>query len=66
MGYLTPKEIKEARNKLGMTQSQLAYALRLEPISGRNTIRAWETGKREITGPASLALEALVREQDRK
>lgn len=61
MDYLTSEEIKKIRKTLGMTQAQLADALRLEPKSGRNTVRAWETGKRKITGPSSIALESLIK-----
>jgi DNA-binding transcriptional regulator YiaG len=56
---MTPAEIKAARQALGMTQRQLGEALRLSPDEGR-TVRNWESGRTKISGPASLALEALL------
>ena len=55
---MTPAEIKAARLALGLSQSGLAEALRL--ANGDRTVRNWESGRIAITGPASLALEALV------
>lgn len=56
---MKPSKIRAMRREMGMTQRELAAALRLQPASGRNTVRDWETGKRPITGPASMALECL-------
>lgn len=61
---MTPEQIKNIRKSLGLTQSELAEKLRLEPKSGRNTVRAWEMGKRQITGPSSLALEYLMSKKE--
>ena len=55
---MTPTEILAARKALGLSQTALAGALRL--TNGERTIRNWESGRVAITGPASLALEALV------
>ena len=55
---MTPAEIKAARKALGLSQSGLAKALRL--TNGDRTVRNWESGRIAITGPASLALEALA------
>jgi len=56
---MTPAAVKAARLALGMTQSQLGIALRMSPDQGR-LVRNWESGRNQITGPASLALEALL------
>ena len=56
---MTPDSVKAARLALGLTQSQLGAALRLAPDEGR-TVRNWESGRNKISGPASLALEALL------
>ena len=55
---MTPAQILAARKALGLSQRGLAEALRL--INGDRTVRNWESGRVAITGPASLALEALV------
>lgn len=55
----TPTEVKAARQRLGLSQQELAEVLRLGP-NGERTIRRWEQGDVPITGPASLALEMLV------
>jgi DNA (cytosine-5)-methyltransferase 1 len=60
-----PAEIKEARRSLGLSQTGLAEALRLGP-NGERTVRRWESGDVPITGPASLALELLVRGSKRR
>lgn len=56
---MTPTQVRELRQALGLTQSELAAALRMGS-EGRRTIRRWETGEQAITGPASVALELLV------
>ena len=59
---MTPAEVRAHRQTLGMTQAELATALRLAS-DGKRTVRHWETegGKFQITGPASVALELMVR-----
>ncbi len=59
---MTPAEVRAHRQALGMTQAALAAALRLAS-DGKRTVRHWETegGKFQITGPASVALELMVR-----
>lgn len=58
---MTPAEVRAARAYLNLTQADLARILRMG-ADGRRTIRSWETevGKWPITGPASVALEALL------
>jgi len=56
---MTSAAVKAARLALGMTQSQLGFALRMAPDEGRS-VRNWESGRNPISGPASLALEALL------
>jgi len=57
---LTPEQVKEARLRLGLTQTQLAKRLRMRG-NGARQIRAWESGEAPITGPASLAIEYMLR-----
>lgn len=56
----TAQDVKDAKKKLGWSASEIAEALRLSETSGKTTVRAWLNGKREISGPAAVALEALV------
>ena len=61
---LSPHDVRRARQRMGMTQSELASALGLSG-SGRDTVRCWEMDAdlpkhRDITGPATLALLALL------
>lgn len=58
---MTPKQVRTARKKLGYTQAELADALLLSAANGARTIRAWESGEKEISGPASLALRYMVK-----
>lgn len=56
---MTPHEVRAARQSLGLTQSGLAKALRLS-ADGKRAVRAWEAGERPISGPASVAIEAML------
>lgn len=58
---MTPDAIKAARQRLGLSQAGLAEALRLGP-NGERTIRRWETGEVPVTGPASVAIELLLKD----
>ena len=54
---MTPKQFKEARNKLSLSQAQMAIALRL---NSSRAVRAYELGEREISGPISKLMEIFV------
>jgi DNA-binding transcriptional regulator YiaG len=53
---MTPTTFKSIRQRAGLTQSGLAVRLR---ISDHRTIRKWEKGEREVSGPVSLLMEML-------
>jgi hypothetical protein len=57
---ITAQDVKDAKKKLGWSVGEIADALRLSETSGSTTVRAWMSGKREISGPAAVALEAIV------
>ena len=57
--YMTPEQVREARQRLGLTQSQLADVLRLGG-DGKRLVRRWEAGETRVSGPASVAIEALL------
>jgi len=53
---MTPKQIKTIRKQAGLTQSGLAALLRISDI---RTIRRWETGEIQISGPASIVMQFI-------
>lgn len=53
---MTPERFKSIRIAAGLSVRELAALLR---IKDRSTVWRWETGAREITGPASLLMEML-------
>jgi DNA-binding transcriptional regulator YiaG len=57
---MTPAEARAARAALGLSQQGLAEALRLG-MNGERTIRRWEHGEIPISGPATVAIELLVK-----
>lgn len=56
---MTSDEVRAARYLLGMTQDQLAKALRMGG-DGKRAVRRWESGDRSISGPASVAIEFML------
>lgn len=56
----TAEDVKYAKKQLGLTVSEIADALRLSPSSGSTTVRRWMSGRTEISGPAAVALEAML------
>ena len=56
---MTPAELKQARKTLGLTQAELATALRMGGKRSSQTISDWETG-RDGASPDATACE-LVR-----
>lgn len=56
---LTPDEVREARQTLGLSLTELAILLGLANHDPR-TVRSWETGRREISGPCSAAIRLAV------
>lgn len=65
MTYMTPDDVRRIRMKFGMSQRELAKAIRLGD-NGDRTIRRWEAGAIPVTGPASLALEYLEKGHGKK
>ena len=57
----TPAALYRARKSLGMTQAELADALRLSR-NGERTVRRWEKGEIPISGPAQIAVEWLLKD----
>lgn len=51
----TPKRIRRLRDHLNETQKQFARRLRVNV----NTLRCWEQGKGEPSGPATMVLDLI-------
>lgn len=61
---LTPEQrfVADARQKLGLSASGLAELLGLSNPgnNGATSVRNWEDGKRNPSGPVLIAVEALL------
>lgn len=53
---MTPATFKAIRERAGLTQDQLAKRLR---IADGRTIRRYEDGSREVSGPVSILMELI-------
>ncbi len=58
---MTPAKLKQARQALGYSLTDMADALRLSPENGGDTIRKMEAGKVRITGPIMVAVSAMLK-----
>jgi DNA-binding transcriptional regulator YiaG len=54
---MTPETLRAARTALGLSADRFAKLVRVE--SGR-TVRRWEAGDRDIPGPVSVLVDALL------
>lgn len=59
---MTPADLHAARKRLGMTQEQLAQALRLRG-RGLRSVQRWEAPGGEVPGPVQVAVEGMLREK---
>ena len=57
----TGDHLRQAREAMGWSPADLARALRFEENHGASRILEMEAGKRRITGPVTVAVEALLR-----
>ena len=56
---MTPADLRAARKALGMTQHDLAKALRMGKW-GFQTVSVWERDGSTIPGPVQIAVEAML------
>lgn len=56
---MTASELKAARKQLGMSISELAQMLRMGS-GGARKVQRFEAGDEPVTGPVSVAVEALI------
>jgi hypothetical protein len=62
---MTPEKLKLARHYMGYSVNEMADALRLSPANGgTTTVRKMEAGKINITGPISVAVDAMMKGYD--
>lgn len=57
---MTPENFKEARRKLGLSASQMGRVIGLTGDPGR-TVRRYEAGDIEISGPVQVAIRYILR-----
>lgn len=62
MNVTTPADLKAARQELGWSLRTMARALRLAgtPDKAATRVREMEDGRREISGPVAVAVEAFL------
>jgi len=62
MTIQTPDDLKAARARLGWSLRQMARALRLAgtPDKAATRVREMEDGRRDISGPVAVAVEAFL------
>lgn len=56
---MTPEQFRKIRKKLGLSANQMGTALGLRGDPGR-TVRRYEAGDIEITGPVQTAMLAMA------
>jgi DNA-binding transcriptional regulator YiaG len=59
ISMMLPDDVRDARRAMGLTQHDLAVLLRMGG-DGKRAVRRWEAGDRHISGPASVAIEAML------
>jgi len=57
----TGDHIRQAREAMGWTPEELGRALRFSDKHGGSRILEMEAGKRQISGPVTVAVEALLK-----
>ncbi len=58
---MTPEQFKETRDRLGLTQGQLAYKIGLS----ERAVRYYEQGGRAIPAPVSMLLQGFLKAVER-
>jgi cytoskeletal protein RodZ len=60
---MTGDNLRDARQTLGLSLTEMAERLRLALPNGRTMLREMESGKRDVSGPISVAVEMMLREE---
>ena len=56
---MTPTQIKQIRDKSGLTQAGLARVIGLSGDNAKDTVRSWEDGRRNPSGVVIRVLEMI-------
>ena len=57
------EQFRQAREVLGMTQTELAYRVGVKPGKYMDrTVRRWEKGERKVPGSVALLIEQMLRD----
>lgn len=56
---MTADEIRAVRKTLGLSVADMGRALRLKGANAGRSVRDWEAGRRQPSGPVSLLYEAF-------
>lgn len=56
---MTPDRLREIREDLGLSRTELGQALGLSGATPGHTVRMWETGTRVITGPVARCVRYM-------
>ena len=59
---MTATQFKQARLRLGLSQSQMAEALGVEGEHGGRTVRRWEAGERSVPGSVAKLIAILLKQ----
>jgi cytoskeletal protein RodZ len=57
---VTGPDLRDARQALGLSLTDMAERLRLQMPNGRTMLREMESGKRDVSGPISVAVELML------
>lgn len=63
---MPPAEMLAARHAFGLTQREMALMLGLDGENSKDTVRAWESGKNRVSGPAAIAVRLLLERKARE
>jgi len=57
---MTPKQLKSARKKLGLSAAAMARDLHMPGRWADRTIRKWETKGATVPGPVGIAVQSML------
>lgn len=55
---MTPKQFQDTRERLGLSQAELALIF---GVASDRTVRRWEAGERDIPGPVIVLMKLILR-----
>jgi transcriptional regulator with XRE-family HTH domain len=61
---MTGEQLYDARRRLGFSLTEMAERLRLALPNGRTMLREMEGGRRDVSGPISVAVELMIAQEE--